>query len=271
MRQQPRGDRRGKGITVYRQGTTRRQFVRSRHFHDQPSRAAHFPMKQANSIAFVVVGPEGIGTDHFREMPGSVRESPDFGAHFVDDNRHAHLGGLPCGLGSGHAAADDVKCLYHGGGLGGFADFGKMLRRSGLVDRIAARAMRHEHQEAARDGKVLEKHGHLKLISRVEVVKHRGQHTEARAKKGKNPGLEPGNKGEAENNLEQDRRPGKEGGKSARSEVSRKPGNIGDFTRPRDEEEDTDQNPGDEGSVRCDCSHAGVPLVSAAYLRCNKQ
>ena len=48
-----------------------------------------------------------------RQMPVLVREGADLGAHFVDDDAHAHVGGLPRGFGPGHAAADDVNGSCH--------------------------------------------------------------------------------------------------------------------------------------------------------------
>ena len=46
--------------------------------------------------------------------PGLVGKGADLGAHFVDHDLHARVRGLPCGLGPGHAAAHDMKCICHG-------------------------------------------------------------------------------------------------------------------------------------------------------------
>lgn len=98
-------------------------FLGSRH--DKPARLPHFPVQETDGIAFVVVRPEGVRTDHFSKIARPVGEGADLGAHFVDLDRHAEPDGLPSGFRPGHAAADDVKCLYHGVALGQWGGFGK--------------------------------------------------------------------------------------------------------------------------------------------------
>ena len=81
---------------------------------DQAARFAHFPMQQTHGVLFVIVRPERVGTHHLAQIAGLVGEGFDLGAHFVDHDGHAPICGLPCCLGPGHAAADDMKFLCHG-------------------------------------------------------------------------------------------------------------------------------------------------------------
>ena len=71
-------------------------------------------MQQANGILFVVIRAERVGTDHFAQQPGLMGERADSGAHFMQHDLDPPVGGLPGGLGSGHAAADDMKRMCHG-------------------------------------------------------------------------------------------------------------------------------------------------------------
>ena len=84
-----------KGIAVNCQGTTGRQAVFVGHGHDQPVRRAHFPMQQANGVLFIIVRAERIRAYHFRQMSGAVGKGFDLGAHLVDHDFDAHVGGLP--------------------------------------------------------------------------------------------------------------------------------------------------------------------------------
>ena len=108
------GNRGGKGIAVHGQGAARRQAVLVGGLHDKPTRRAHLPMQQAHGVLFVIIRAEGVGTDHLGQIAGAVGEGFDLGAHFVDHHAHAHPGCLPCGLGPGHAAANDMQNLCHG-------------------------------------------------------------------------------------------------------------------------------------------------------------
>ena len=102
-----------KRIAVNSQRTTCGQAMIIGGRDDQATCGAHFPMQQADSVLFVVIRPERIGTNHFAEVARLVGKGFDLGAHFVDDHGHTHLCGLPCGLGSGHSAADDMKRFCH--------------------------------------------------------------------------------------------------------------------------------------------------------------
>ena len=48
-------------------------------------------------------------------MAGAMGKGFHLGAHFVDHHVYTHVCGLPGGLGSGHATADDMQCLGHEG------------------------------------------------------------------------------------------------------------------------------------------------------------
>ncbi len=119
MRPEPRGDGGGEGIPVHRQRAARGQAVGLGHRHQQSIRRPHFPVQQAHGIALVIIRAEGVGADHLGQIAGAMGEGADMGAHLVDDHGHAQFGRLPGGLGSGHAAADDVKLLCHGAGIAG--------------------------------------------------------------------------------------------------------------------------------------------------------
>ena len=77
--------------------------------HDQAIRAAHFLMQHADGIRDVIVRPERIGTDQLRQFVGLVGISAFDAAHFVQDDGHACICGLPGGLRPGHAAADNMN------------------------------------------------------------------------------------------------------------------------------------------------------------------
>ena len=86
---------------------------------DEAAGGAHLPVQQADGVLLVVVGAEGVGADELGQGVGLVGEGADRGAHLVQDDGHAHLGGLPGGLGAGEAAADDVdRVVGHGADLG---------------------------------------------------------------------------------------------------------------------------------------------------------
>ena len=70
------------------------------HFHDQAACGPHLPVQQADGVLFVVIRAEGVGADHLGEVAGAVGEGADLGPHFVDDDGHAHVCGLPGGFGA---------------------------------------------------------------------------------------------------------------------------------------------------------------------------
>jgi len=70
-------------------------------------------VQQADGVLFVIVRAKGIGADHFGQIAGAMGEGGNFGPHLVNNHLHAHVGGLPCCLGPGHAAAYDVQYLFH--------------------------------------------------------------------------------------------------------------------------------------------------------------
>lgn len=72
-------------------------------------------MEQANGVFLIIVGPEGVGADQFGQARALVRRGHvAAAAHFRKAHLQATLGELPGGLGSGHAAADDVNVIVHG-------------------------------------------------------------------------------------------------------------------------------------------------------------
>ena len=70
-------------------------------------------MQQADRVVGRVVGAERIGTDEFGETVGAVCFGRARWAHLVQHDVDAGIGDLPCGLGTGQAAADNVDdvCL----------------------------------------------------------------------------------------------------------------------------------------------------------------
>ena len=101
------------GVTVDGEGAARGQAVTVGHRHDQPVSGAHFPMQKADGVLFVVIRAQRVGADHLGQVAGAMGEGAGLGAHFMDHHGHAHIGGLPCSLGPGHAATDDMKCRIH--------------------------------------------------------------------------------------------------------------------------------------------------------------
>ena len=83
----------------------------------RPRGGAHLPVQEADGVLLVVVGAEGVGADELGQGVGLVGGGADRGAHLVQDDGDAHLGGLPGGLGAGEAAADDVDRFGHGRGF----------------------------------------------------------------------------------------------------------------------------------------------------------
>ena len=65
-------------------------------------------MQETDGVCLTVVGPEAVGTDQLGKAVGAMRVGRFDAAHFVDDHHDAGLGGLPCGLGAGETAANDV-------------------------------------------------------------------------------------------------------------------------------------------------------------------
>ena len=79
--------------------------------HDQRAGKPHLGMQQPDRIGLGVVGAEGVGADQLGEAVGLVRLGAAHRAHFVQHDRHAGFGDLPCGFRAGKAAADDVDGL----------------------------------------------------------------------------------------------------------------------------------------------------------------
>ena len=71
--------------------------------------AAHFLMKQADGVQFMIVRPEGVRADKFCQTVGLVRRRTFHAAHFVKNNGYAERCRLPGCFASGHAAADNVN------------------------------------------------------------------------------------------------------------------------------------------------------------------
>ena len=83
----------------------------------RPPAGAHLPVQEADGVLLVVVGAEGVGADELGQRAGLVGGGAGRRAHLVQDDGDAGLGGLPGGLGSGEAAADDVDGVGHGRGF----------------------------------------------------------------------------------------------------------------------------------------------------------
>ncbi|MCY1556868.1 hypothetical protein D9M68_936650 [compost metagenome] len=106
-------DRRGDGsreaVPIDGQRTASRQFVLVGRAHDDRAAAAHFFMQEANGVMLVVVRAEAVGTNQFGETVGAVRVGGAHRTHFVNDDLGAGLSRLPCGLGAGETAANDMN------------------------------------------------------------------------------------------------------------------------------------------------------------------
>src|SRR3546814_5313519 len=74
-------------------------------------------MKEADGALFRLVRAKAVGTDEFGEIGRVVGRRRLHPAHFVEDDGDARLGKLPGGFRPRKAAADDMDCIGHGGGL----------------------------------------------------------------------------------------------------------------------------------------------------------
>ena len=108
----------GEAVAVDRERAAGRHLMRIAAAHDERAEAAHFLMQQADRIGLPLVGSERIGADEFGERLGLVRGGRLHRPHLVQHDRHAAARDLPCGLGAGQPAADDMDWLHsHGGHL----------------------------------------------------------------------------------------------------------------------------------------------------------
>ena len=115
MRFEPCGDGGRKAVAVDGQRAAGRHLVGVAGRHDQRAGQPHLGMQQPDGVVLGVVGAERVGTDEFGKAVGLVRVGAAHRAHFVQDNRNAGLGRLPCCFRTGEAAADDVDWLHvHG-------------------------------------------------------------------------------------------------------------------------------------------------------------
>ena len=116
MRQKRRRHRLREGIAIHRERATGGNAMLFGGLHDKAVGGTHFPMQQPDGVLFVIIRAKRVGTDHFGQIAGTMGKGFHLWAHFMNDDRHAHMGGLPCGLGAGHAATDNMKCFAHGVG-----------------------------------------------------------------------------------------------------------------------------------------------------------
>ncbi len=121
------------GIAVDREGAAGGERVAVGGGDDEAACGAHLPVEEADGVLLVVVRAEGVRADELGQRVGLVREGAGLGAHLVQDDGDAELGGLPGGLGAGEAAADDVDGigLGHGADLGQSGGEGKRGRPCG--------------------------------------------------------------------------------------------------------------------------------------------
>ncbi|MNS64018.1 hypothetical protein D3C72_971320 [compost metagenome] len=77
--------------------------------HDQRAGEPHFRMDDAHCVRRCIVGAEGVGTDQFRQRIALMRIRAAHAAHFMQDDGHAALRDLPCGLRTGQSAAHDMN------------------------------------------------------------------------------------------------------------------------------------------------------------------
>ena len=86
-----------------RAGGDARQIGRA---HDQRAQPAHLLFQEADGV-IEFVAAEGIAADELGEAVGLVHRGRAYGPHLVDDDRHLESCGLPRGLASCEATADD--------------------------------------------------------------------------------------------------------------------------------------------------------------------
>ena len=68
-------------------------------------------MQYTDGIHFMIIGPEGIGADKLCQSVCLVCFRAFYPTHFMQDNGHTGIRGLPGGFRSGHAAANDMYRL----------------------------------------------------------------------------------------------------------------------------------------------------------------
>ena len=112
MAQQGVGDIIGEAVAVNRQGAAGRNLVAAGGGHDERAGASHLLVQESDGVLHLVIRAEGVRADEFGQALRLVGVGADGRAHFVQHDRHAGAGGLPGGLRSGHAAADDVDWLH---------------------------------------------------------------------------------------------------------------------------------------------------------------
>src|SRR3546814_8255247 len=103
-------------------------------------------MKEADGALFRLVRAKAVGTDEFGEIGRVVGRRRLHPAHFVEDDGDARLGKLPGGFRPRKAAADDMDCIGHGGGLARVRAKGEGVgppQRSGRQVTAAARSEEH--------------------------------------------------------------------------------------------------------------------------------
>ena len=108
VRFERRGDVFGKPFAINREGAACGDLMLAALGDDQPVRAPHLLMQDADRIRGVIIGPERVRADELGQLVSLVGFSAAHAAHFVYDDGNAHIGGLPGSFGAGHSAADDV-------------------------------------------------------------------------------------------------------------------------------------------------------------------
>jgi hypothetical protein len=77
-------------------------------------------MKKAHGIVSGIIGPEGVGTDQFRQGIALMGRGRLAWAHLMQQYINARLSSLPSGFRSCEAAADDVQFRCHWLALAGW-------------------------------------------------------------------------------------------------------------------------------------------------------
>ena len=137
MRFQRGGDSLRETVPVHRQRATRRDLMGIAHGHDERLHPPHFRMQQTDRIGLRIIRTERVGADEFGQPVGLVRISAAHRAHFMENNGHAEICGLPRGFRTGHTAADDVNGFCHAALNGTCRKNANHLGRSGSEMRIA--------------------------------------------------------------------------------------------------------------------------------------
>ncbi len=101
----------GKLVTINRQRPASRDSGFITAAENNRRQHPHFGMQNANRVTGGIIRPEGVGADKLGQPLGFMGIGLAVRAHFMDHDPDPAIGGLPCSLAPGHAAANDVERL----------------------------------------------------------------------------------------------------------------------------------------------------------------